>query len=100
MGKYRLPAETRDRMIRAVLRENIERWWTKYQAYKKAKARFKENWLAWRLEVMSLGPNNREMWPKYPMMPQYPYALTHIDKVRLRKRVFAELKTSKTGQLL
>lgn len=98
--KYRLPAEAREKIIRTVLRDNIERWWTKYQAYKKAKVRFREQWEAWRLDVMALGPHNRELWPKYPPMPQFPYTLMHVDKTRLRKRVFAELKQSKTGQLL
>lgn len=98
--KYRLSQEQRDDVVHTMLRENVERWWTRYQEYKEQQRSFKIAMEAWFLEIAALGPHNRNDWPSVPAPPRCPSELMKIDDKWLRSQVLKELRQTQAGQLL
>lgn len=100
LDKYRLPLEDRHRILGALLRGGVDRWWRAHLDYKKKKVEFAAAWKAWLIEVQALGPNARDDWQAFPPFPTMPSLILECDVARLRHMVIDRLKLTELGQQL
>jgi len=98
--KYRLSQEHRDSIAQRMLRDGIERWWSRFHEYKHQQETFRKLWQSWRLEIAALGPHNRHVWPMVPVIPRFPHELTKIDEKWLHAQVLQGLRQTQAGRLL
>lgn len=100
LGKYRLPVEDRQRILRVMLRGAVDKWWQAHLEYKQKKVQFTVAWQQWRVEVQALGPAARDAWPSPPAFPTMPSLMLDCDVPRLRSMVVDRLSQTQMGQQL
>merc|ERR1711862_246915 len=89
---YRLTDEERQSIATHIWRDNTDRWWQQYKAYKAAMATFKINAVGWRSEAKAMGDELRYLWPDLPECPSYPEELTKVHTSTLKAQVNFHLK--------
>jgi hypothetical protein len=100
IDKYRLGDRVRNPILRTMIFDASDRWYAKYEIYKKQCKVFREEWQKWRIEIAALGPDNRNAWPMQPAIPVFPTELAHVDQEWLHTQVRSALRHKEAGQLL
>lgn len=101
IDKYRLPQDIRQKILRKISNDNMNRWWDSYQVYLMQKQNFAKELELWMLNIQALGTIHKDSWPSMPQIPCYPYEAMKVDKTELRSMVLEKLKSSSAaGQLI
>lgn len=100
LDKFRLDVEDRQRILRVMLRGNVEKWWQAHLEYKQRKTQFSTAWQQWRVEVQALGPAARDAWPPMPAIPRMATLMLDTDVAKLRSMVVDRLSQTEMGQQL
>jgi len=92
IDQYRVPWIVREKCIRKLLAQNVDRWWKRFQAWKVARANWAAKAAEWRLAAAALGYRNRSSWPPVPVAPEMAAELSAVNVEDMRKLIAAKIR--------